>query len=134
MQVRQEATVRNGHGTTDWFQIRKGVHQGCILSRCLFNLYAYRFLRRQVRWSGIPISEFSTVCCDPHSQRLWQVNKTEVDIFLEFPCFFYDLTDVGNEISGSFAFLKSSLYSWKFSIHILLKLRLKDFEHYFASK
>ena len=40
MQVRQEATVRIGHGTTDWFQIRKGVHQGCILSLCLFNLYA----------------------------------------------------------------------------------------------
>ena len=36
----QEATVRTGHGTTDWFQIRKGVHQGCILSLCLFNLYA----------------------------------------------------------------------------------------------
>ena len=36
----QEATVRTGHGTTDWFQIRKGVRQGCILSRCLFNLYA----------------------------------------------------------------------------------------------
>ena len=36
----QEATVRTGHGTTDWFQIRKGVHQGCILSPCLFNLYA----------------------------------------------------------------------------------------------
>ena len=36
----QEATVRNGHGTTDWFQIEKGVHQGCILSPCLFNLYA----------------------------------------------------------------------------------------------
>ena len=38
--VGQEATVRTGHGTTDWFQIRKGVHQGCILSPCLFNLYA----------------------------------------------------------------------------------------------
>ena len=36
----QETTVRNGHGTTDWFQIRKGVHQGCILSPCLFSLYA----------------------------------------------------------------------------------------------
>ena len=41
----QEATVRTGHGTTDWFQIGKGVHQGCILSRCLFNLYAECIMR-----------------------------------------------------------------------------------------
>ena len=41
----QEATVRNGHGTTDWFQIRKGVHQGCILSPYLFNLYAEHIMR-----------------------------------------------------------------------------------------
>ena len=41
----QEATVRTGHGTTDWFQIRKGVHQGCILSLCLFNLYAEYIMR-----------------------------------------------------------------------------------------
>ena len=41
----QEATVRNGHGTTDWFQIGKGVHQGCILSSCLFNLYADYIMR-----------------------------------------------------------------------------------------
>ena len=41
----QEATVRTGHGTTDWFQIRKGVHQGCILSSCLFNLYVEYIMR-----------------------------------------------------------------------------------------
>ena len=41
----QEATVRTGHGTTDWFQIRKGVHKGCILSPCLFNLYAEYIMR-----------------------------------------------------------------------------------------
>ena len=41
----QEATVRTGHGTTDWFQIEKGVHQGCILSPCLFNLYAEYIMR-----------------------------------------------------------------------------------------
>ena len=43
--VGQEATVRTGHGTTDWFQIRKGVHQGCILSPCLFNVYAKYIMR-----------------------------------------------------------------------------------------
>ena len=44
----QEATVRTGHGTTDWFQIRKGVHQGCILPSCLFNLYAAYIMRNTV--------------------------------------------------------------------------------------
>ena len=61
------------------------------------------------------------------------VNKAEVDVFLEFSCILYDLTDVGNLISGSSAFSKSSLNTWKFSVHILLKPSLKDFEHYFAS-
>ena len=58
------------------------------------------------------------------------VNEIEIDVFLEFSCFFYDPTDVGNLISGSSAFSKSSLYIWKFSVHILLKPSLKDFEHY----
>ena len=62
------------------------------------------------------------------------VSEAELDVFLEFPCFFYDPTDVGNLISGSSAFSKSSLNIWKFSVHILLKPSLKDFEHYFARK
>ena len=61
------------------------------------------------------------------------VNEAEGDIFLEFSCFFYGLMDVGNLISGSSAFSKSSLYIWKFLVHILLKLSLNDFEYYFAS-
>ena len=61
------------------------------------------------------------------------VNETEVYIFLEFPCFLYGPADIGNVISGSFAFSKPSLYIWKFSVHILLKPSLKDFEHYLAS-
>ena len=55
----QEATVRNGHGTTDWFQIGKGVRQGCILSPCLFNLYAEYIMRNagmEEAQSGIKIS------------------------------------------------------------------------------
>ena len=60
------------------------------------------------------------------------VNEAEVDVFLEFSCFFYDPMDVGNLISGSSASSKSSLYIWKFSVHILLKPSLKNFEHYFA--
>ena len=61
------------------------------------------------------------------------VNEAEIDAFLEFSCFFYDPMDVGNLISDSSAFLKSGLYIWKFSVHILLKPSMKDFEHYFAS-
>ena len=61
------------------------------------------------------------------------VNKTEVDVFLEFSCFFYDTTDAGNLISGSSAFSKSSLNILKFTVHILLKPGLENFEHYFAS-
>ena len=57
----------------------------------------------------------------------------EADAFLEFPCFFYDPMNVGNLISGSFAFSKSSLYIWKFLVHVLLKPSLKDFEHYLSS-
>ena len=52
---------------------------------------------------------------------------------LEFPCFLYDSGNIGNLVSGSFAFTKPSLYIWKFLVHVLLKLKLKDFEHYFAS-
>ena len=61
------------------------------------------------------------------------VNKAEVDVFLELSCFFDDPTDVGNLISGSSAFCKSSLNIWKFTVHILLKPGLENFEHYFAS-
>ena len=60
------------------------------------------------------------------------MNKAEVDIFLELSCLFYDTANVGNLVSGSSAFLKSSLYMWKSSVHVLLKPSLKDFEHYFA--
>ena len=95
---------------------------------------AYRFLKRQVRWSGIPIS-FRIF----HS-LLWStvkgfgiVNKAEIDVFLELFCFFDDPADVGNLISGSSAFSKSSLNIWKFTVHVLLKPGLEYFEHYFTS-
>ena len=57
----------------------------------------------------------------------------ETDVFLEFSCFLYDPANAGNLISGSSAFSKSSLNIWKFSVHILLKPSLKDFENYLAS-
>ena len=61
------------------------------------------------------------------------VNKAEIDVFLELSCFFYDPMDVGNLISGSSAFSKSSLTIWKFVVHILLKPGVENFEHYLAS-
>ena len=61
------------------------------------------------------------------------VNKVEIDVFLELSCFFDDLADVGNLISGSSTFSKTSLNIWKFMVQILLKLALENFEHYFTS-
>ena len=61
------------------------------------------------------------------------VNKAEIDVSLEFSCFFYDPMDVGNLISGSSAFSKSSLNIWKFMVRVLLKSGLENSEHYFAS-
>ena len=61
------------------------------------------------------------------------INKAEVDVFMEFSCFFDTPTDAGNLISGSSAFSKSSLNIWKFTVHVLLKPGLENFEHFLAS-
>ena len=63
-------------------------------------------------------------------KRFLVANEAEIDAFLEFSCFLFD---VGNLISGYSAFSKSSLYIWKFTVHVLLKPGLENFEHYFAS-
>ena len=86
-----------------------------------------------MRWSGIPISlrifQFVVI----HTVIGFSViNEAEVD-FLKFSYFLYDSTNVGNLISSSSAFSKSSLYIWKFSVYILLKPSFKDFEHYLSS-
>ena len=73
------------------------------------------------------------VCCDSTAKGCDIVNKAEVDVFLEFSCFVYDPTDVASLISGSSAFSKSSLYIWRFSVHVLLKPSLEYFEHGLAS-
>ena len=82
--------------------------------------------------SPVATSEFSTVYCDPH-KGFGRVNKAKIDVFLEFSCFFNDPVGVGNLISASSAFSKTSLNLWKFMVHILLKPSLKDFEHNLAS-
>ena len=74
------------------------------------------------------------VCCDPHNQRLSIVNEAEVDVSLEFSCFSDDPADVGNLISGSSAFSKTSLNICKFMVHVLLKPGLENFEHYFTTR
>ena len=85
-------------------------------------------------WSDFPISLRIFQLVVIHTAKGFRVvNEAEVEIFLEFPCFFYDRTDVGNLISGLSAFSKSSFYILKFLVHVLLKSSLKDFEHYFAS-
>ena len=93
---------------------------------------AYKFLRRQGRWSVINIflRIYFTVI---HAIKGFSnvVNKVEVDVFLEFPCFLYDPANVGNLISGSSAFSKPSLFIWKLLVHVLLKPNLTDFEHNF---
>ena len=61
------------------------------------------------------------------------VNKAEIDVLLELSCFFHDPVDVGNLISGSSAFSKTSLNIWKFTVHVLLKPGLENFEDYFTS-
>ena len=94
---------------------------------------AYRFLKRQVRRSGIPISfrifQFVVIYI---VKGFGIVIKAEEDVFLELACFFYDPVNVGNLISGFPAFSKSSLNIWKFTVHVLLKPGLENFEHYFA--
>ena len=61
------------------------------------------------------------------------VNKAAIDVFLELSCFFDDPADVGSLVSGSSAFSKMSLNIWKFTVHVLLKPGLENFEHYFTS-
>ena len=95
---------------------------------------AYRFLKRQVRWSGIPISWRIFRFLVIHTVKGFGiVNKAEIYVFLELSCFFHDPADVGNLISGSSAFSKTSLNIWKFTVHILLKPGLENFQHYFTS-
>ena len=77
---------------------------------------------------------YSHVFQNFHSQGFGIVNKAEVpDVFLELSCFFDDPIDVGNLISGSSAFAKSSWNIWKFMVHVLLKPGLENLGHYFAS-
>ena len=78
------------------------------------------------------LSESPTVYCDP-LKGFGIVNKADIEAFLELSCFFDDPADVGNLISASSAFSKFSLNIWKFTVHVLPKPGLENFEHYFTS-
>ena len=82
-------------------------------------------------WYSHTLKSFLLFFCDLHL-HFGVINKAEVDVFLKLSCFFNDPTDVGNFISGSSAFSKSSLNIWKFTVHVLLKPGLENVEHYFA--
>ena len=102
------------------------LNQSCVLCPVLTvaSFPAYRFLRRQVRWSGIHshlLKNFPQFVVIHTVKGFSIVNEAEVDVFLEFHCFSYDPADVGNLISGSSVFSTSSLNLWNFMVHILLK-------------
>ena len=82
----QEATVRTGHGTTDWFQIGKGVHQGCILSPCLFNLYAKNIMRNagwmKHKLESKLLGEISITSDMQMTPPLWQKSKEKLKSLL----------------------------------------------------
>ena len=87
----------------------------------------------QVVWYSHLLNNFPQFVVSYTVKGFGVINKAEIDVFLELSWFFYDPKDVDNLISGSSAFSKSSLNIWKFTVHILLKPSLKNFEHYFAS-
>ena len=87
----------------------------------------------QVDWYSHLLKTFPQFAVIHPVKGFGVVSKAEVDVFLELSCFFDDPTDVDTLISGSSAFLKSSLNIWKLMVHVPLKPGLEDFEHYFAS-
>ena len=87
----------------------------------------------QVVWYSCLFKDFPQFIVIHAVKGFGLVNKEEVDVFLELSHFINDPVDVGNLISGSSAFSKSILNIWKFTVHILLKPGLENFEHYFTS-
>jgi len=99
---------------------------------CFFTCLQISKEAGQVVWYSHLLKNFS-VCVIHTVKGVSIINEAEVDVFLEFSCFFYDPPDVGNLISGFSAFSKSSLNIWKFLVHVLLKPGLDNFEYYFAN-
>src|SRR5574340_822325 len=87
----------------------------------------------QVAWYSHLFQNFPQVIVIHTVKGFGIVNKAEIDVFLELSRFFHDPADVGNLISGSSALSETSLSIWKFTVHVLLKPGLENFEHYFTS-
>ena len=87
----------------------------------------------QVVWYSHLLQNFPQFILIHTVEGFGVVNKAEIDVFLELSSFFNDPADIGNLISGSSVFSKTSLNIWKFSVHVLLKPCLENFEHYFSS-
>ena len=100
----------------------------CPMSSSICCLYA-----GQVAWYSHLFQNFPQFIVIHTVKGFGIVNKAEIDGFLELSCFFSDPADVGNLISGSSAFSKTSLNMWKFTVHVLLKPGLENIEHYFTS-
>ena len=83
----------------------------------------------QVVWYSHLFKNFPQIIVIHTVKGFGVLNKAEVDVFLELTCFFHDPVDVGNLISGSSAFSKSSLNIWKLMVHVMLKPGLENFEH-----
>ena len=113
-----------GEGGTIWENGNSNSSNSCFLICIQISQEA-----GQVVWYSLLFKNLPQFIVIHTVKGLGIVNKAEVDVFLEFLCFFYDPTDVGNLISGSSAFSKSSLNIWKFMVQVLLKPGLESFEH-----
>ena len=113
----------------------QGSNPGLLHFRRILYQLSHRKAWKQVKWSGIPISGRIFQFIVIHTVKgFGVVNKAEVDVFLKLSCFFFDdPVYIGNLISGSSAFSKTSLNIWKCTVHVLLKPGLENFEYYFAS-
>ena len=100
---------------------------------CFLNCIQVSQEAGQVVWYSHLLQNFPEFIVIHTVEGFGIVNKAEIDVFLKLSCFFNDPADIGNLISGSSAFSKTCLIIWKFSVHVLLKPGLENFEHYFTS-
>ena len=113
--------------------LNRTVQASCCVNCCFLTCIQVSQEAGQVVWCSHLFQNFPQFIVIHTDKGFGIVNKAEIDVFLELFCFFDDPTDVGNLISGSSAFSKSSLNIWKFTVHVLLKPSLENFEHYFTS-
>ena len=127
---------KQGDNTQPWctpWAVRNQSIVPCLVQN-IVSSPAYMFLRRgKVVWYSHIFKNFPQFAVIHKVKDFSVVNEAEVYVFLEFSYFLYDPTEVGNSVPDSSAFSKSSLYIWKFLVHVLLKPSLKYFEHYLAS-